>query len=102
MPPHVPRIGPQWIGVCGVVFKLTPWAAGKVVWTETVLHEFGSGSDGTHPFAGLVMDKSGNLFGTTTSGGATVDKCPQDAANTLPAGCGVAFKLSPPAKAGGA
>lgn len=50
----------------GTVFKVTP--AG----VESVLYNFGSQSgDGTRPYAGLVMDKKGNLYGTTTSGGAT-------------------------------
>lgn len=37
--------------------------------TETLLHSFGSGTDGKFPGAGLVMDSQGNLFGTTYSGG---------------------------------
>ena len=36
--------------------------------TYTVLHNF-SGLDGANPFAGLVNDSSGNLFGTTSNGG---------------------------------
>ena len=51
------------LGGHGTVFKLTP--AG----TETVLHSF-NGSDGDLPYAGLVMDAQGNLYGTTWEGGA--------------------------------
>jgi len=47
----------------GTVFELTPSG------TETVLHSFTGGSDGSNPLAGLIMDKKGNLYGTTTEGG---------------------------------
>ena len=50
----------------GTVFKLTPNGGS---WTETVLHTFGNSSDGAQPFAGLVFDSSGNLYGTTEKGG---------------------------------
>ena len=40
--------------------------------TETVLYSFAGGTtDGSDPQAGLAMDKSGNLYGTTTAGGAS-------------------------------
>ena len=53
-------------GGCGVVFKLSP---GK---RETVLHQFsGAPSDGAGPDGRLVMDDSGNLYGTTSAGGAS-------------------------------
>lgn len=48
---------------CGVVFKI---AADH---TFTVLHTFAGGSDGAVPQGGLLLDKSGNLFGTTAEGG---------------------------------
>jgi uncharacterized repeat protein (TIGR03803 family) len=35
---------------------------------ETVLHNFG-GTDGVQPYAGLIFDASGNLYGTTLNGG---------------------------------
>jgi hypothetical protein len=66
---------------CGTVFSLTPPAAGKKNWTETVLHSFGaSANDGKYPQARLAIDAAGNLYGTTVSGGAD--------------GHGTAFKLS--------
>jgi uncharacterized repeat protein (TIGR03803 family) len=51
----------------GVVFKLTQSGG---VWSESVLHSFGNGSDGSAPFGKLIEDKSGNLYGTTQEGGA--------------------------------
>ena len=49
----------------GVVFKLN--AAGR----EIILHTFTGGTDGGYPYAGLVMDEKGNLYGTTYMGGAS-------------------------------
>jgi uncharacterized repeat protein (TIGR03803 family) len=69
--------------VYGTVFELTPKAGGG--WTEKVLHSFGSSTDGTSPWAGLIFDKAGNLYGTTRGGGAYV--------------YGTVFELTP--KAGG-
>ena len=51
---------------CGLVFELSPSASG---WTETVLYTF-SGPDGISPSAGVVFDTNGNLYGTTSIGGA--------------------------------
>src|ERR1700683_3914464 len=36
---------------------------------ESVLWSFGNGSDGASPQAGLIVDTSGNFYGTTTDGG---------------------------------
>jgi uncharacterized repeat protein (TIGR03803 family) len=66
----------------GVVFKLSPTGS------ETVLHSFTNGADGAYPAAGLIQDAAGNLYGTTTQGGATSTCEP-------PYGCGVVFKLTP-------
>jgi uncharacterized repeat protein (TIGR03803 family) len=49
----------------GVVFELTPGSSG---WTETALYSFCSlqyCDDGDSPYAGLVFDGNGNLYGTT-------------------------------------
>jgi uncharacterized repeat protein (TIGR03803 family) len=51
----------------GTVYELKPNADGS--WVETLLHEFGGGSDGEGPMGGLVLDSAGNLYGTTDSGG---------------------------------
>lgn len=48
---------------CGVVFKLS--ADG----TETVLHNFTGGTDGSAPQGGLIMDGAGNLYSATVGGG---------------------------------
>jgi uncharacterized repeat protein (TIGR03803 family) len=50
---------------CGTVFKLD--TTGK----ESVLYSFTGGADGANPYAGLVLDASGNLYGTTYGGGAS-------------------------------
>jgi len=66
---------------CGTVFKLTPGANGK--WKETILHSFTLGSGGLGPGAGVVMDKTGNLYGTASAGG------------NKDCSCGVVFELAP-------
>lgn len=54
---------------CGTVFELKPKADGG--WTEKLLHSFNdNGTDGYNPVAGLILDAAGNLYGTTTFGGA--------------------------------
>jgi len=64
-----------------VVFKLTPQSGGR--WKETILYNFQKGVTGFSPNAGVVMDKAGNLYGTTDYGGDP--SCD----------CGVIYKLAP-------
>jgi uncharacterized repeat protein (TIGR03803 family) len=64
----------------GTVFKLAPLKGGE--WKETVLHSFKGGSDGKEPFSTPILDKAGNLYGTTSYGGSTCN-------------CGTVFKLTP-------
>jgi uncharacterized repeat protein (TIGR03803 family) len=51
----------------GTVFELTYSPDG---WTEKIIYYFEGGYDGSNPYAGLVLDSAGNLYGTTNSGGA--------------------------------
>jgi uncharacterized repeat protein (TIGR03803 family) len=67
---------------CGTIFKIDPSG------NETVLYNFTGGLDGANPFGGLIMDASGNLYGTTTVGGDL-------SCDTLQGGCGVVFELTP-------
>lgn len=65
----------------GTVFQLTPPSGGGT-WTETILYSFSGPPDAAFPSSELVMDKNGNLYGTTTLGGA----------NDM----GAVYQLSPP------
>jgi uncharacterized repeat protein (TIGR03803 family) len=63
----------------GTVYKLTRSGS---TWTESVLYSFKGGTDGASPISSLVSDAAGNLYGTTSDGGAA--SC----------SCGVIFKMS--------
>jgi uncharacterized repeat protein (TIGR03803 family) len=71
-------------GGCGTAFKFTPVSS-----TLTVLHTFQGGSDGAIPNLGVIIDKKGNLYGTTTVGGG--GNCN---ASGNPPGCGTVFKVT--------
>jgi uncharacterized repeat protein (TIGR03803 family) len=62
-------------GDCGTVFKVAPGGS------ESVLYAFQGGNDGMFPEGNLVADGSGNLYGTTSYGGAF--------------GAGTVFEVSP-------
>ena len=51
------------------MFELTPPSTSGGNWTESILWSFGGGTDGNYPYAGLIMDAEGNLYGTTALGG---------------------------------
>jgi len=50
----------------GTVYELSPSAGG---WTEATLYSFTNGSDGGAPTSNLVMDRAGNIYGATQTGG---------------------------------
>jgi uncharacterized repeat protein (TIGR03803 family) len=64
----------------GTVFKITPTDAAQTSWTESFLYSF-AGSDGAGPEGGVIADKGGQLYGTTSGGGGN--------------GVGIVFRLSP-------
>jgi uncharacterized repeat protein (TIGR03803 family) len=57
-------------GGCGIVFELTPASGGG--YTPSVLYTFQSVSstDGCNPESGVILDSTGNIYGTTINGGA--------------------------------
>jgi len=68
----------------GTVFELSPQSGG--IWSETLLHSFrGFHTDGRNPYAGVILDPAGNLYGTTGYGGN----------GTCISGCGTVFKVTP-------
>jgi uncharacterized repeat protein (TIGR03803 family) len=71
----------------GAVFELSPPAGLGNPWTESVLYRFQGIPDGAIPEAGLVFDRTGNLYGTTNGGGSH--------------GLGAVFQLAPPTQQGG-
>ncbi len=77
-----PGVCQSGVSGCGTVFQLSMQPGGE--WKTTILHTFTGESDGAHPEAGLIRDAAGNLYGTTSAGGASQS--------------GVVFKLSPTSK----
>jgi len=67
---------------CGTVFELSPSGSG---WKFLMLHTFSGPTlgDGALPWGTLIRDSAGDLFGTTSEGGARCGSC-----------AGTVFKLS--------
>jgi hypothetical protein len=75
-------------GGCGTAFELKPPTEKGDGWTEKVLHRFGQNAqDGANPAAGVVLGRSGGLYGTAEGG-----------ANS---GSGAVFRLAAPSAGGG-
>jgi uncharacterized repeat protein (TIGR03803 family) len=78
---------------CGTVFELKPAKNGA--WNEQILHNFGYSPDGQIPVTGVTFDASGNLYGTTSSGGRAV--CGENGKMAI---CGTIFELIPEGASG--
>ena len=61
---------------CGTVFELKSSKGG---YEEKTIHTFTGGKDGAYPGAGVILDSSGNIYGTTGGGSNN---------------CGTVFELS--------
>jgi len=76
---------------CGTAFKLVPpvqiCRSISCPWTESVLYRFGS--DGAYPLGDLTFDEAGNIYGTTSEGGA--GQCLDFLHSNE--GCGTVYKL---------
>ena len=72
--------GDNCTGGCGTIFKIASDG------TETVLHSFDGAGGGFFPDNPPLLDKAGNLYGTTIEGGNLSQSCP--------VGCGVIYKLA--------
>ena len=70
------RAGLLWLACALAAVAMTQ---AQTTYTETVLHNFSSATTGAYPYGGLVGDAAGNLYGTTSAGGAD--------------GAGVVFKV---------
>ena len=70
-------------GGCAVVYNVD--AAGH----ETVLYSFTGGADGANPYAGVIADAAGNLYGTTPWGGMG------GSSSVEYSGGGVVYKIGP-------
>ena len=53
-------------GGCGVVYKLSK---SRGTWSQTVIHAFTGGDDGSGPGARVTVDRGGNVYGMTPTGG---------------------------------
>lgn len=74
--------GSGGIDAQGVIYQLIPPASQGGTWTDKVLYEFQGGNDGAHPYAPIIRDSAGNLYGVTYYGGGYYD-------------AGTVFELSP-------
>jgi len=68
---------------CGTVFQLVSSGSS---WTENILYRFQGGTDGGFPESGVILDASGNMYGTTSIYG--------NVACNSGFGCGAVYELA--------
>lgn len=68
----------------GSVFKLTPQNGS---WSYTSLHDFTGSSDGGNPVGNVVLDATGNVYGTAAVAGQS--------GGCGGLGCGVVWEITP-------
>jgi uncharacterized repeat protein (TIGR03803 family) len=73
--------GPIHHCACGVVFEIASDG------TFSIVHAFRGGADGAHPVGSMILDRRGDLIGTTGSGGSDC--------NGTGGGCGTLFRIKP-------
>ena len=83
-----PQILRATLALAAITFSL---AVSSQAQTEKVLHNFARQRDGGQPEAPIVLDPTGNIYGTTREGGDL---------SCQVVGCGVVFKLSPTSTGG--
>jgi uncharacterized repeat protein (TIGR03803 family) len=76
------------LGMAIVLGMVVAGAHAAQAQTYHVLYSFTGGQDGAFPYAGLTMDRAGNLYGTNIRGGYEGSAC------TYNGGCGTVFKLT--------
>ncbi len=85
--PPLPGQGPSTDSYCGTVFKLDP--AGDY----TLLHSFSGPPDAAIPYGGLILDAAGDIYGTTSEGGA--GGCTESSGRgSVDLGCGAVFEVA--------
>ncbi|MGD0189504.1 MAG: choice-of-anchor tandem repeat GloVer-containing protein [Rhizomicrobium sp.] len=75
----------KWFFACALASLLGPGSVCAAA-TETVLYSFQGGFNAAFPYAGVIEDASGNLYGTTYQG---------NGAGCGGFGCGTVYKLAP-------
>jgi hypothetical protein len=87
------------IAQCGTVYQLQPPSQQGGAWTESILYVFQglAFGDGETPAGGVLLDKAGNLYGTTAYGGA--GDCILLGGDV---GCGTVYQMTPPTVPGSA